>query len=132
MSQSTIKTKCVSVDKEFCLEFNLTNKRQMCFYTLQISQFILGKYNNFYWVGMVCKTDVKNRDIRLTFMHSPHQSRSFSDVLMCCLLTQKTNATIFHIRCSSLNMLFLVLLFLVLLLLLLLLLFKKRNRFTES
>ena len=37
VSQVTIKTKCVSEDEEFCLEFNLTNEPQMCIDTLQIS-----------------------------------------------------------------------------------------------
>ena len=77
MSQVTIKTKCVSEDEEFCLEFNLTNEPQMCIDILRISQFILCKYDHFYWLGMICETDVENRDVRVKFMHPPYQSRSY-------------------------------------------------------
>ena len=68
VSQVTIKTKCVSED-EFYLEFNLTNEPKMCIDNLQISQFILCKYDHLYCVGMACETDIKNRDVRVKLMH---------------------------------------------------------------
>ena len=64
VSQVTIKTKHVPKKEEFCLEFNLTNEPQMFFDTLRISQFILCKYDNLYWNGMACETDVENRDFK--------------------------------------------------------------------
>ena len=41
----------------------------MFFDTLKISQFTLCKYDNLYWIGMACETDVENRDVRAKFMH---------------------------------------------------------------
>ena len=49
----------------------------MCFDTLQISQFILCKYDHLNWVGMARETDVENRDVRVKFMLPPYQSRSY-------------------------------------------------------
>ena len=76
VSQVTIKTKCVSED-EFYLEFNLTNEPKMCIDNLQISQFILCKYDHLYCIGMACETDIKNRDVRVKLMHPFYQSRSY-------------------------------------------------------
>ena len=76
MFQVSVKTKPVSKDEESCLEFNIANEPQMCLVSLRISQFIQYTYSNLYRVGIVSETDIKNRNVRVKFMHPPYQSRS--------------------------------------------------------
>ena len=79
-SKSMIKMKRVSDDDEFALTFDFLNKRkceEIKIETIKISQFILCKYDEFYWIGMVTEIDEEKNDFKVKFMNPSVPSRSY-------------------------------------------------------
>ena len=80
-STSTIKMRCLSNDDGFELEFDfLRDKVSMsCMKVkdVRVAQFILCKYDDHHWVGMVSEVNEEEHDVKIKFMHPNYPSVSY-------------------------------------------------------
>ena len=77
---TTICMKRVSDDESFALEFEFCGKKlvsEINAENVQIGQYLLCKYDDFYWIGMVSDIDILNNDFMVKFMHPKYPNRSF-------------------------------------------------------
>lgn len=83
LSENTIGFKRTSEDKEL-QSFNLlsgysqSSMKQVLIRNLKPTDFVACKYDEFWWVGMVEKVDIHNKDIQIKFMHPHGPSKRFS------------------------------------------------------
>ena len=80
-SKSTISMKRVSDDDDFSLTYDFINKRKCKrnqTENVKISQYILCKYDELYWIGMVSEIDNEHDDFKVKFMHPNCPSCSYN------------------------------------------------------
>ena len=99
------KVKRVSDDKEFESKFHFLIN-QTCLDQIKISAYLLCKYDDQYWIGIVLDIDEATSDVKVKFMHPYTQEYLFLAISRWCLLgttythkNNNSNATI--ITCIS-------------------------------
>ena len=80
-SRFPIKIKRVSDDSEFESEFNFLGKhapvQNPCLDRIKISTYLLCKYDDRYWIGIVSDIDEAAGDVKVKFMHPHYPGISF-------------------------------------------------------
>ena len=80
-STFSIKMKRVSDDNEFESEFNFLGKhtpvQNPCLDQIKILTYLLCKYNDWYWIGIVSDTDEAVGDVKVKFMYPHYPGVSF-------------------------------------------------------
>ena len=79
-SNSTIKLKRASCDDRFECEFDFLKNRMYISINIQdicIAQYILCKYDDHYWIGMVFEVDLESKEVKVKFMHPSYPSNSY-------------------------------------------------------
>ena len=75
-----MKMKWVSEDDDFALTFDFLNRNKneiVQIDNVTISQYLLYKHDELYWLGMASKIDKENDDFMVKFMHPNFPSQSY-------------------------------------------------------
>ena len=73
LSKSIVSMKRISDDDDFALEFDFFNKEKnyecIQIENVKISQHLLCRYDELYWIGMVSEIDSVNDDFKIKFLY---------------------------------------------------------------
>ena len=82
LSKPIVSMKWVSDDDGFAIQFDFLNKKKnyKCIQieNVKISQYLLCRYDELYWIGMVSEIDSVNDDFKIKFMHPNVPSRFYN------------------------------------------------------
>ena len=82
LSKSIVSMKWVSDDDGFALECDFLNKKKnyecIQIENVKISQYLLCRYDELYWIGMVSEINSVNDDFKIKFMHPNVPSQSYN------------------------------------------------------
>ena len=79
-SNSTIKLKHVSCDDRFECEFDFLKNKVYITINIQdirIARYILCKYDDHYWTGMVSEVYLESKEVKVKFIHPSYPSNSY-------------------------------------------------------